>query len=268
MAMQWQDYYALGIPLIDNQHRELIKRIASLKIAMNTHQMYHELAQALKFVVDYTQYHFRSEEEILRENEYVHLSHHLNLHADLIGKVTAILGNLRRGKHLLPSQFIDFLENWVFQHILDEDKKFGLFLAKQSDQTAGPNPSSMADQKCADLTAAMKALGLKFKDHSKIDFANERALLLEDFIQINQADSRTEIKKFLNYLESLGREDLITQEEAKLYRSRLFKSHLLAPELRRRRRLETKLSYLDTVMEDGLITAEEYEAQRDSLKGK
>ncbi len=266
MAKQWQDYYALGIPLIDDQHRELIKRIAGLKSALNTHQMYHELARALKFVVDYTQYHFRSEEEILRENEYIHLSHHQKLHADLIGKLTTILGNLRRGKHLLPSQFIGFLENWVFQHILDEDKKFGLFLAEQSDPAAGPAPSSMADQKCADLTAAMKALGQQFKDHGKVDFANERARLLEAFIQVDPADRRTEVKKHLDLLDNLGLEDLITPEEAKLYRSRLFTSHLLAPELRRR--LETKLNYLDSAMESGLITADEYEAQRAGLKAK
>ena len=129
--MQWKKHYEVGIPQIDKQHREWIRRIELVKGSINTNRIHHELGQALKYMVEYTQLHFEAEENYLWEHNYVHLDHHKQLHAKLIGDLTQNLKKLKQGRHLLPSQLIDLMSNWVLNHILFEDKKYCALLKKR-----------------------------------------------------------------------------------------------------------------------------------------
>ena len=84
-----------------------------------------EVGNALRFLVDYTKYHFSAEEKIMQSISYEELPHHKELHKKFINDVVQILVDLKKGKAVDPLAFIDFLTDWLVNHIRYEDKKIG-----------------------------------------------------------------------------------------------------------------------------------------------
>ena len=267
--MQWQERFELGIPQIDGQHQEWIRRIDTLKDALNTRRMYQELGQTLKFIVGYTHFHFETEETILKENGYADLAHHKQLHADLTGQVTHILSNLKHGKHLFPTQIIDFLNNWAIEHILNEDKKYSHFLEGKKEKEIDPVQFNGGKRQQETRGALVRLADLhKQGTLDQKNYAEEKEHLLCAFTRLEPSADRQQIKGVMDHLEKFCQETLITSEESEKHRSGLFKSHLLVLELERRKRPETKLNYLTAAKEGNLLTLEEYEAHREAVLGK
>lgn len=266
--MEWQPRFALGIPHIDDQHRELIGRVNALSEALNTHRMYEQLGQSLKFVVDYTRFHFETEEAFLEQHAYAHLARHKQMHAELTGRVTRVLNQLKQGKPLLPSQFIAFLTDWVITHILNEDKRYGLYIERKATH---PDESArrLFEEKSRNTRTSLAALCSAHGD-KRIDevlFAREKARLLETFIQVDPSFSRKQVKQLMAQLELFDQETLITPQESIQFRSRLFKAHLLELELERRKRPETRLNFLAAALDGGLLGQEEFEALTRPVNG-
>ena len=125
--MKWQDKFYIGIATIDNQHKELFKIIGNLKEVSIKKDSGSKLIEALKFMVDYTKYHFAAEEEFMRRIAFTRLSKQKQLHQSFIEKLTETLVKLKNGHKVDHSKLLEFLIHWWTHHILQEDlliKKF------------------------------------------------------------------------------------------------------------------------------------------------
>ena len=80
----WDDRYSVGIQLIDDQHKELIKLTNRLYIDCLTGgegtQDYFKFA--LRRTMDYIEYHFSSEEQLLEKMRYPDRQNHKKQHED------------------------------------------------------------------------------------------------------------------------------------------------------------------------------------------
>jgi hemerythrin-like metal-binding protein len=76
-------------------------------------------------LVDYTKRHFADEEKFMMSINYSELAHHKELHRKLINDIVLILIDIKKGKVVDPFAFIDFLTDWLINHIRYEDKKIG-----------------------------------------------------------------------------------------------------------------------------------------------
>ena len=127
--MEWYDSYNIGVEAIDRQHKELVRRISRLQMTLSLGDVSHEVGDALRFLVDYTKRHFADEEAIMLSINFEELPHHKELHKKFVSAVVLILIDLKKGKAIDPLAFIDFLTNWLINHIRHEDQKIGKRLA-------------------------------------------------------------------------------------------------------------------------------------------
>jgi hemerythrin len=89
MPLAWSEEYALGIPRIDEHHRELFRCIGALHEALMAGQPSGEVTRILDFLADYTQYHFRAEEELMAQHGYAFLPQHRAEHQALVQQVSS-----------------------------------------------------------------------------------------------------------------------------------------------------------------------------------
>jgi len=123
--MDWYDSYNIGVDRIDAQHQELAKMVSRVQAALVEGRAIQEIGQALRFLVDYTKQHFADEEKIMEAVDFDGLARHKELHRRLVEDVMQILMGLKKGKAIDPYAFVDFLTNWLLNHIRHEDKKIG-----------------------------------------------------------------------------------------------------------------------------------------------
>jgi len=125
--MPWSTKLELGIKTIDDQHKQLIKLINKLYNAMQAGKDSNALLGILNELVEYTVYHFDYEEEIFHKYGYEREKEHVDIHTKLKNTAVELKNKIENGEAVIGFNVISFLENWVKNHILVEDKKYAAF---------------------------------------------------------------------------------------------------------------------------------------------
>lgn len=131
--VEWDESLSVGIGLIDKQHRLLIKHLNDLARAVESRQGPSEIAKTLDFLIDYTDFHFSTEERHMSSSHYPELEQHLRRHEEF----KATLGHLGEdfgeegATHSLAEAIDTLLITWLLNHIKGDDREFGAFLGSQ-----------------------------------------------------------------------------------------------------------------------------------------
>lgn len=120
----WSSELELGVKMFDNQHKELIKLINQLYDAMKDNRGDQVLLGILDKLVDYTVYHFDSEEEMFAKYGYENQAEHIKIHTNLKNTAVDLKQKILNGEAVIGFNVISFLENWIKNHILVEDRKY------------------------------------------------------------------------------------------------------------------------------------------------
>ncbi|KYO68634.1 bacteriohemerythrin [Thermovenabulum gondwanense] len=125
--IKWKDDYKVGIYEIDNQHRRLFE------IAEDTYNLlknefildkYDKIIELISELKDYAKYHFKSEEEYMEKIGYKRLLSHKVEHKDFIEKIDSIdIFKIDQNQEAYVTELLDFIVNWISNHILEKDKK-------------------------------------------------------------------------------------------------------------------------------------------------
>ena len=137
MNVQWTTDLAVGVELIDEQHRALIDRLNRMAAAVEERQGEREIARTLGFLIEYTHFHFSAEEEYMEEAAYPELDAHRKLHGEFIRTLDDLKRDFEEEGSTKPlaQALNDLLGNWLVTHIRTEDRKFGSYLARRQSQT-------------------------------------------------------------------------------------------------------------------------------------
>lgn len=125
----WSDNLSVGVDLIDEQHKTLLKHLADFSESVAAHQGPAEIARILDFLVDYMDFHFKTEEKHMRANGYPGLDGHLKEH----GRFTKTLSDLgddfqeEGATESLAEAINTLLINLFLKHIEAVDQKMGAF---------------------------------------------------------------------------------------------------------------------------------------------
>lgn len=125
---EWDQQYSVGIVKIDEQHRRLVDMINELHDAIISAVGEPAVKSILDKLLDYTAYHFESEESLLKEFEYPDMERHKKDHDTLAWRVLDLRSRYESGEGVGAPELLDFLTGWLKNHILYSDKKYGLFL--------------------------------------------------------------------------------------------------------------------------------------------
>jgi len=130
MVVQWQNSYSVGVKPIDEQHMELIRLTNKLfnSCMAGQDKVNTAFLNAVHEAVDYTGYHFGTEEKMMERIKYPDYARHKQEHADFVREVYIKVDEYKSGKMLAPLHFVYFLRDWVLHHIAVSDKKLGDYL--------------------------------------------------------------------------------------------------------------------------------------------
>lgn len=130
MAIQWTDDLATGVAEIDDQHKELFKRIDRLFQACNQAQGRHEIGKTIAFLEEYVDTHFGAEEKAMKQHSYPDYGAHKAQHAYYRNNLLNIKQQVEEegpGVHLiiLTNRLV---VDWLRNHIQKLDRAFGDYL--------------------------------------------------------------------------------------------------------------------------------------------
>ena len=78
----------------------------------------------MKELVEYVMFHFKDEEGIMESINYPGLREHKMQHELFIKEILSSVNAYKNGKQLIPNSFVRFLRDWLFNHILVDDKEW------------------------------------------------------------------------------------------------------------------------------------------------
>lgn len=118
-----QNHCHFGIPEIDGHHQELIKMINRLAKSANSGTVDKEMGRVLIRLVDYTKNHFIAEEKLMQSIEYPDLDIHRKMHREFNNEIAAILKRIRDDQELDVFDLMNFIRDWLLNHVNNEDAK-------------------------------------------------------------------------------------------------------------------------------------------------
>ena len=124
----WNEKYSVHIREIDEQHKKLVALINELFEAMKAGQDHEALGKVIAVLLTYAKSHFATEERLMRDYGYPEYLVHKQVHDSLSKKVLDLNAEYQAGKPVLTVQLMNFLKDWLINHILGTDKKYSAFL--------------------------------------------------------------------------------------------------------------------------------------------
>jgi hemerythrin len=129
ILVEWGKRYATGIPLIDEQHKELINLTNKLfEACVNGDQTAQAFKDTVRGVAEYINYHFSAEEQMLEKINYPELAEHKKQHALLVKQVLENIRLFEEGRKFIPNSFVRAMKDWILTHIAVKDKRYAEYI--------------------------------------------------------------------------------------------------------------------------------------------
>jgi len=124
MLFEWDESMNVGYDQINEQHKKLISLINELHSAMLEGKSKDVMSGILGELKDYTVYHFKTEEDLFDKFDYSETNDHKTEHQAFVLKVGDFISEFESGKVGVSLELMNFLKNWLIQHIKGSDMKY------------------------------------------------------------------------------------------------------------------------------------------------
>ncbi len=129
--IEWNTRLATYHPTIDEQHKGLLEAFNALQEALNRGTDKAEVARKLTHLQDFTVHHFRAEQGLMERAGYPRYGAHLALHEELLAQVADVCAAFEEDRVSMSPTMMGFLEEWLIEHIQDEDVKLADWLRSE-----------------------------------------------------------------------------------------------------------------------------------------
>ena len=131
MTFQWRQDLSVGFQEIDDQHKELFRKINDLLESIGQGRGIQEVKNMIKFLEDYTATHFSSEEKLMLKHNYNGYPAQKTEHNKFIKVLDELKKKIGTSDVLLSSLLTvqKVTVDWLINHISKMDKTLGSFLA-------------------------------------------------------------------------------------------------------------------------------------------
>ena len=129
--ISWDKSFETGVKVIDDDHKELVRMINNLHSGLVSGLGISQMTFILNDLIQYTGVHFKREETLMEKHLYPEFDKHKAEHTDLVGSVIDFQEQLKAGRKFFSIELMQFLKNWLVDHILKTDMKLGSFLAER-----------------------------------------------------------------------------------------------------------------------------------------
>lgn len=126
--ISWKDSMLVGVPLIDEQHRNLVELANTLHQYLLDGRGNSALKPVLASLVEYIILHFSEEERLMKQYDYPTFLAHKSEHDRYVQKIKEFIRKNKSDTPLLAREMLLFLGDWVRNHISREDQAYSPFL--------------------------------------------------------------------------------------------------------------------------------------------
>ncbi len=117
--LQWHDSFNVGVNLVDQQHQKLFSLINELIVKTEQQK---NIEKVLDDLMDYTDYHFKTEEKFFKTHPGFKKHHHI--HQEFTDKVSGFVSAFKLGNTDFKPAIVDFFVDWSKSHVLHTDKVY------------------------------------------------------------------------------------------------------------------------------------------------
>ncbi len=129
--IKWTAELSVGVNEIDEQHQKLYAIIDELAAARSAVMDKGAVLAILTQLVDYSDYHFRTEDNYMIENNYPLFLSHRKEHLAYINKMGMLIDDLEKKGPTLTDDILEFLCEWWQAHISQSDLKYARYIRNQ-----------------------------------------------------------------------------------------------------------------------------------------
>jgi hemerythrin len=124
--MKWTDKLSVGVAALDEDHKKLVGMLNELFDGMQAGRGKEQVGKTLDGLVSYTKVHFAREEKFFAQTGYAASVEHKKEHDDLTKQVIDVQQKYKAGATTtLSLEVMNFLKNWLINHIQGSDQKYG-----------------------------------------------------------------------------------------------------------------------------------------------
>ena len=123
---KWDSKYSVKVEVLDDQHKELFRLVNELSGAVENGEEIDKNYTMARLEV-YSLYHFTSEEHLMQKYNYPQIKEHLHEHNKFRVQILKFKDQFLSGEakdDRVAGQVIEYLEDWIANHILETDKKY------------------------------------------------------------------------------------------------------------------------------------------------
>lgn len=133
--IEWSEEYCIGLPEVDEQHKEWVNIINSLHESLlveQGEQLGLLTSKSLMAMQSYCEMHFKFEENYMEEIGYPDFAEHKALHKNFLENIIELFDKHTSSEAiLLNTQLMKILKNWLVQHILEEDSRIQAYAVQK-----------------------------------------------------------------------------------------------------------------------------------------
>lgn len=128
-TLRWGPEFLVNVAEIDEQHNRLFALINQFLASSRSRASKEAVGDLMRGLIDYTQFHFATEERLMQAHHYPRAAEHGGKHREFAKKVVQLYEQHTRGNPEVADEVVQFLKSWLVGHVLQEDKWLGSFLA-------------------------------------------------------------------------------------------------------------------------------------------
>ncbi|NTV48982.1 MAG: hemerythrin family protein [Geobacteraceae bacterium] len=130
---EWDDSIALGIPIIDEQHKALFDWVNRLNEAVKSGKGAETVGEVIWKLITYVTEHFSEEERLMLSCNFHGLAAHRKEHDQFVSRLREIQTDFIDG-HEMGVSVLDFMVDWLVCHIKGTDQGYSRFIQQQAEK--------------------------------------------------------------------------------------------------------------------------------------
>ena len=129
--IKWDNKFSVGYKVFDEQHIRLIEILNDVESlikdkSIHNDLLYDKMNVLFNELLDYTVYHFETEEKVFEQKDYENTEEHKEEHSIFIENVKEKVASFKLGEdeRKVALEIYNTLLDWLMNHILGADKKY------------------------------------------------------------------------------------------------------------------------------------------------